>query len=98
MLTSLSRVLSRENPVRAGGSFPLVKPIIVAVTSRLLTGLVLSYDARIRVRRTSLAGNPRDECLRPFVLVRIGARGKRDKPRFDHRLWWCYGVTTGSTY
>lgn len=48
-----------ENPVRLGGSFPLVKPIIVAVTSRLLTGLVLERPLHTRGTSTYTYIRPR---------------------------------------
>lgn len=55
-----------ENPVRLGGSFPLVKPIIVAVTSRLLTGLVL--ERPLHTRGTSTYTYIR---IHAFACVRV---------------------------
>ena len=89
----------------------MVKPIIVAVTSRLLTGLVsrtaVTYSRHVHT------------CVRPHVRTRVYVKLERLCPRVhtettmvlvgrgihddetNHGLTtvrWCYGATTGATY
>lgn len=68
-----------ENPVRLGGSFPLVKPIIVAVTSRLLTGLVLERPLHTRGTSTYMYIHPR-VCMCTSERLRLCVR-------VEHRSW-----------
>lgn len=83
-----------ENPVRLGGSFPLVKPIIVAVTSRLLTGLVLERPLHTRgtytyIRPAFTCVQVKDcvcvcVCVETHIVLEQGDTRRWDKPRFDH--------------
>jgi len=64
----------KKNPVRLDGSFPLVKPIIAAVTSRLLT------CPRLPSRHMSVS----------VFYVGMAKRDGQGKPQFDYLMWWCY--------
>jgi len=71
-LTCVSSV--RKTSLRLDGFFPLVKPIIAAVTSRLLTGPRLpSWLVNVSV-----------------LYVGMAKRDGQDKPQFSYLMWWCY--------
>lgn len=72
LLTCVSSV--RKTSLRLDGFFPLVKPIIAAVTSRLLTGPRLpSWPVNVSV-----------------LYVGMAKRDGQDKPQFSYLMWWCY--------
>jgi len=75
-LTCVSSVrFPEKNPVRLDGSFPLVKPIIAAVTSRLLT------CPRLPSRHMSVSVSK---------YIGMVKRDGQGKPQFDYLMWWCY--------